>query len=126
MSWLKASGRMLATLVPGTGPGADESIIRVFALEADDPDLAFMATNDGFIKQVALADLQPTRTYKSRAIMARKMKGEDSRVITVDLAKTSEKREIILFTNQAFALKYDIDEVPGKSGLGQLGSSQST
>lgn len=41
-----------------------------------------------------------------------KMKGEDSRVITVDLAKTSEKREITLFTNQAFALKYDIDEVP--------------
>lgn len=96
------------------GLAADESIIRVFALEAlDDPDLAFLlATNDGFIKQVALADLQPTRTYKSRAIMAMKMKGEDSRVITVDLVKTSEKREITLFTNQAFALKYDIDEVP--------------
>ena len=39
------------------GLAADESIIRVFALEAlDDPDLAFLlATNDGFIKQVALA-----------------------------------------------------------------------
>ena len=79
----------------------------------DDPNLAFLlATNDGFIKQVALDDLQPTRTYKSRAITAMKMKGEDSRVITVDLVKTSEKREITLFTNQAFALKYDIGEVP--------------
>lgn len=96
------------------GLAADESIIQVFALDRlDDPDLAFLlATNDGFIKQVALADLQPTRTYKSRAIMAMKMKGEDSRVITVDLVKTSKKREITLFTNQAFALKYDIDEVP--------------
>ena len=96
------------------GLAADEQIIQVYALEKlDDEDAAFlMATNDGFIKQVALKDLQPTRTYRSRAIMAMKLKTDTSRVISVDLVKASEEREVVLLTNQAFGLRYDLSEVP--------------
>lgn len=96
------------------GLAADEQIIQVYALEKlDDEDAAFlMATNDGFIKQVALKDLQPTRTYRSRAIMAMKLKTDMSRVISVDLVKASEEREVVLLTNQAFGLRYDLSEVP--------------
>ncbi|MGN1407173.1 DNA topoisomerase IV subunit A [Lactobacillus sp.] len=96
------------------GLAADEQIIQVYALEKlDDADAAFlMATNDGFIKQVALSDLQPTRTYRSRAIMAMKLKTDTSRVIMVDLVKPSEEREVVLLTNQAFGLRYDLSEVP--------------
>lgn len=96
------------------GLAADEQIIQVYALEKlDDEAAAFlMATNDGFIKQVALKDLQPTRTYRSRAIMAMKLKKDTSRVISVDLVKASEEREVVLLTNQAFGLKYDLSEVP--------------
>lgn len=96
------------------GLAADEQIIQVYALEKlDDEAAAFlMATNDGFIKQVALKDLQPTRTYRSRAIMAMKLKMDTSRVISVDLVKTSEEREVVLLTNQAFGLRYDLSEVP--------------
>lgn len=96
------------------GLAADEQIIQVYALEKlDDEDAAFlMATNDGFIKQVALKDLQPTRTYRSRAIMAMKLKTDMSRVISVDLVKASEEREVVLLTNQAFGLRYDLAEVP--------------
>ncbi|CCK85198.1 DNA topoisomerase IV, subunit A [Lactobacillus equicursoris DSM 19284 = JCM 14600 = CIP 110162] len=96
------------------GLAADEQIIQVYALEKlDDEDAAFlMATNDGFIKQVALKDLQPTRTYRSRAIMAMKLKSDTSRVISVDLVKASEEREVVLLTNQAFGLRYDLSEVP--------------
>lgn len=96
------------------GLAADEQIIQVYALEKlDDEDAAFlMATNDGFIKQVALKDLQPTRTYRSRAIMAMKLKTDTSRVISIDLVKASEEREVVLLTNQAFGLRYDLSEVP--------------
>ena len=96
------------------GLAADEQIIQVYALEKlDDEDAAFLiATNDGFIKQVALKDLQPTRTYRSRAIMAMKLKTDTSRVILVDLVKASEEREVVLLTNQAFGLRYDLSEVP--------------
>lgn len=96
------------------GLAADEQIIQVYALEKlDDEAAAFLtATNDGFIKQVALKDLQPTRTYRSRAIMAMKLKMDTSRVISVDLVKTSEEREVVLLTNQAFGLRYDLSEVP--------------
>lgn len=96
------------------GLAVDEQIIQVYALEKlDDEDAAFlMATNDGFIKQVALKDLQPTRTYRSRAIMAMKLKTDMSRVISVDLVKASEEREVVLLTNQAFGLRYDLSEVP--------------
>ena len=96
------------------GLAADEQIIQVYALEKlDDEDAAFLiATNDGFIKQVALKDLQPTRTYRSRAIMAMKLKTDTSRVILVDLVKASEEREVVLLTNHAFGLRYDLSEVP--------------
>ena len=51
------------------GLDSDEEIIRVFEVNDLKANLNFLiATNDGYIKQVTLADLQPTRTYKSRAL----------------------------------------------------------
>ena len=96
------------------GLAHDEAIIKVFALKSlDDENAVFLlATNDGFIKQVALSSLQPTRTYKSRAIMTMKMKTSDSRVIAVDMLDKRVEYEATLFTNQAFALKYAVSEVP--------------
>ncbi|TSO26312.1 DNA topoisomerase IV subunit A [Lactobacillus sp. LL6] len=95
------------------GLESDEQIIRVF----DFKDLSIqknflLATNDGYIKQLELANLQPTRTYKSRAMTAIKMKTESSRLISVDVVDTDSTQEVTLFTNHAYAVKYDISEVP--------------
>lgn len=95
------------------GLAQDEEIIRVFEInDLKATDNFLLATNDGYIKQVALADLQPTRTYKSRAIIAMKLKQSDSEVVRVDQIKADSKQEITLITNQAYAIRYDINEIP--------------
>lgn len=95
------------------GLDSDEEIIRVFEVNDLNASLNFLiATNDGYIKQVTLADLQPTRTYKSRAITAIKLKSNDSKVVRIDQVQPDSKQEITLITNQAYAVRFDINEIP--------------
>ncbi|MBI0021976.1 MULTISPECIES: DNA topoisomerase IV subunit A [Lactobacillus] len=103
------------------GLNNDEQIIRVFDFEQLDQKVNFLiATDDGYIKQLQLTNLQPTRTYKSRAITAIKMKNNDSKVVRVDLVQPDSKQEIILFTHNAYAVRYDISEIP-ESGAKAVG-----
>lgn len=91
----------------------DEKIIRVFILDKLSANINFLlATNDGYIKQLELANLQPTRTYKSRAMTAIKLKNKDSLLVGVDAVKPDAKKEITLFTHRAYAIRYDISEIP--------------
>lgn len=95
------------------GLPSDELIIRVFEIK----DLAeqrnfLIATNDGYIKQLELSNLQPTRTYRSRAMTAIKLKSEDSRVVRVDSLAPDSKDEITLFTHDAYAVRYKVNEIP--------------
>lgn len=91
----------------------DEKIIRVFVLDKLSANINFLlATNDGYIKQLELANLQPTRTYKSRAMTAIKLKNKDSLLVGVDAVKPDAKKEITLFTHRAYAIRYDISEIP--------------
>jgi topoisomerase-4 subunit A len=95
------------------GLDSDEEIIRVFEVNDLKANLNFLiATNDGYIKQVTLADLQPTRTYKSRAITSIKLKSNDSKVVRIDQVQPDSKQEITLITNQAYAVRFDISEIP--------------
>lgn len=90
-----------------------EKIIRVFVLDKLSANINFLlATNDGYIKQLELANLQPTRTYKSRAMTAIKLKNKDSLLVGVDAVKPDAKKEITLFTHRAYAIRYDISEIP--------------
>lgn len=91
----------------------DEKIIRVFVLDKLSANINFLlATNDGYIKQLELANLQPTRTYKSRAMTAIKLKNKDSLLVGVDAVNPDAKKEITLFTHRAYAIRYDISEIP--------------
>ena len=95
------------------GLDSDEQIIRVFVFNNLNVDVNFLlATNDGYIKQLELSNLQPTRTYKSRAMTAIKLKTKDSLLVGVDLVKNAAKKEITLFTHRAYAIRYDLNEVP--------------
>lgn len=95
------------------GLAQDEEIIRVFEVDDLKQNNNFLlATNDGYIKQVALADLQPTRTYKSRAITSMKLKSKDSKVVRVDKIPADSNFEITLITNHAYAVRFDVSEVP--------------
>lgn len=95
------------------GLDTDEQIIRVFDFKDLSINKNFLiATNDGYIKQLELTNLQPTRTYKSRAMTAIKMKTEDSRLIGIDLIEADSDKEVTLFTNHAYAVRYDVNEIP--------------
>ncbi|WP_294601617.1 DNA topoisomerase IV subunit A [uncultured Lactobacillus sp.] len=103
------------------GLNDDENIIRVFDFDSLNQNVNFLlATNDGYIKQLQLSNLQPTRTYHSRAITAMKMKKPDSRVVRVDLVKNNSNDEIILFTHNAYAIRYNLAEIP-ESGAKSFG-----
>ncbi|MDF7668355.1 DNA topoisomerase IV subunit A [Lactobacillus sp. ESL0703] len=103
------------------GLPSDEQVIRVFAFDKLDKEVNFLlATNDGYIKQLELANLQPTRTYRSRAMTAMKMKSTESQVVRVDVVQPDTKAEIILFTRDAYAVRYDVSEVP-TSGAKAIG-----
>ena len=76
-------------------------------------DLTFvLATNDGYIKRLNLSNIQPTRTYRSRAMSAIKLKNDNSTVVRVDLTSVDSKQEITLFTQKAYAVRFDLAEVP--------------
>lgn len=95
------------------GLDSDEQIIRVFVFDSLDIKKNFiLATNDGYIKQLELTNLQPTRTYKSRAMTAIKLKNKDSMLIGVNLINPTDKKEITLFTHRAYAVRYNISEIP--------------
>ena len=103
------------------GLNEDENIIRVFDFDNLKQNVNFLlATNDGYIKQLQLSNLQPTRTYRSRAITALKMKKPDSMVVRVDLVKSNSNDEIILFTHNAYAIRYNLAEIP-ESGAKSFG-----
>lgn len=95
------------------GLAPDELIIRVFDFKyLHEKSNFLLATNDGYIKQLELENIQPTRTYKSKAMMAIKVKSESSRVVRVDKIKPNSDQEITLFTNQAYAIRYKVNEIP--------------
>lgn len=95
------------------GLDSSEQVIRVFEVPHLDANVCFLlASRDGYIKQVPLAQLQPTRTYRSRAITAMKLKSADDIVLRVDLMATDAATDIILFTSHAYAVRFATAEVP--------------
>lgn len=110
----KETGQHLSQEV---GLDTDEQIIAVFNIDQLDQKVDFlMASNDGYIKRVPLSSLQPTRTYKSRAMMAMHLKQANSRLLRVDLVRPDSKQEITLFTHQAYAVRYAVSEIPESGG----------
>jgi topoisomerase-4 subunit A len=99
------------------GLAPDEEIIRVFDLpKLSEAAVFLMATSDGFIKQTKLADLQPTRTYRSRAMVAMKLKEASSRLIYVKKLAADQKQEVVLLSKQGYGLRYGTDEIPVTGG----------
>lgn len=99
------------------GLAPDEEIIRVFELpKLKAPVVFLMATNDGLIKQTKLADLQPTRTYRSRAMVAMKLKTKASRLIYVKKLQTDQKQDVVLLSKHGYGLRYDVAEIPTSGG----------
>ncbi|EGF34342.1 DNA topoisomerase IV subunit A, partial [Lacticaseibacillus rhamnosus MTCC 5462] len=76
--------------------GTDEKVLAVFAF--DQLDLAgtfVLGSSDGYIKQTALSDLQPQRTYKRKPMMAMKLKTPDA-VVTNAYFTTDQAQDVFV------------------------------
>lgn len=104
----KDTGEHLSQTV---GLDADERVIfaKVFK-SLDEPGNFVFATKEGFIKQTALVDLKPGRTYKSRASHYITLKTPTDEVIS--LYYTTENKQLVCVSYNGYGLRYDLAEVP--------------
>lgn len=104
----KDTGEHLSQTV---GLDADERVIfaKVFK-SLDEPGNFVFATKEGFIKQTALVDLKPGRTYKSRASRYITLKTPTDEVIS--LYYTTENKQLVCVSYNGYGLRYDLAEVP--------------
>lgn len=104
----KDTGEHLSQTV---GLDSDERVIfaKVFK-SLDEPGNFVFATKEGFIKQTALVDLKPGRTYKSRASRYITLKTPTDEVIS--LYYTTENKQLVCVSYNGYGLRYDLAEVP--------------
>ena len=91
--------------------GTDEKVLAVFAF--DQLDLAgtfVLGSSDGYIKQTALSDLQPQRTYKRKPMMAMKLKTPGA-VVTNAYFTTDQAQDVFVVSRHAYGLDFPLDEV---------------
>ncbi|ERL66599.1 DNA topoisomerase IV subunit A [Schleiferilactobacillus shenzhenensis] len=100
-----------------TGLASDEKIIYVRVMTAlDGPGRFVLGTASGQLKQLALADFQPSRTYKSRAQVAMKLKGPDDRVTDVFFVTSDADWQVVSFSRHGYATRYPLNEVSTMGG----------
>lgn len=92
---------------------ADEKIIQAFVVEDLSAKKNFLlATDDGYIKQISLVDVQPGRTYRSKAIVVMKLKSSASTLVRVTEVEPDSQQEIVIFTKLSYAVRFKLEEVP--------------
>ena len=110
----KDTGEHLSQTV---GLGNDEYVLNAFVFESIDQDAKFLiATKEGYIKQVKLADLKSGRTYKTRASRYVKLKTDADEVISVSQVE-SDKSQVFCASYTGYGLRYSLDEVPTNGAL---------
>ncbi|WP_057973646.1 DNA topoisomerase IV subunit A [Dellaglioa algida] len=92
----------------------DEYLIKAFSFKkVDAPGKFVFATKNGFIKQTAVSDLQPGRTYKGHASKFMKLKSADDDVILISYLKEDDNSLFIFSaSHDGYGLRYPLEEVP--------------
>lgn len=101
---------------------ADEEIIKVFPFRKLTKDESFVfMTKAGYIKQTVVSDFKAKRNYRSQSSTAIKLQDEKDLLINVYRVDNKKDYELILLSNRAYALRYDLKEVstygPNAKGL---------
>ena len=87
----------------------NEEIIFAELVENFDEGTYFAVTKFGQIKRVERKEFAPWRTYKSKSTKYAKLKDDEDVVITVSPVVLDD---IMLITEQGYALRFNIEEVP--------------
>nr|WP_274706357.1 DNA topoisomerase IV subunit A [Fructilactobacillus myrtifloralis] len=95
-----------------TGLNSTEKVIQVQAFNAlEQPGHFVIATRAGHIKQVEVSKLQPSRTYRSRAMTYVNLKDELDEVVNVTYREADDHRNVLIMTEQGLGVRYAITEV---------------
>ena len=95
-----------------TSLGMGENIVAVFPYSEISQTKQFVfVTKEGMIKRTQMNEFDVWRTYKSRPTLCIKLKTDTDEIIAADLIEENSK-DVLLVTNMAFGLYYDLDEVP--------------
>ncbi|MFT8548578.1 DNA topoisomerase IV subunit A [Liquorilactobacillus satsumensis] len=108
----KDTGKHLSQTV---GLTADEKILAAFCFKDFAQKGNFvLATREGYIKQTALSDLKPGRTYRTRASQCMKLKTKSDRLLSVTFVPAGQASDKFVFaaTNGGYGLRYALAEVP--------------
>ncbi|WP_262314623.1 DNA topoisomerase IV subunit A [Lacticaseibacillus parakribbianus] len=105
----KDAGEHLSQTV---GIDPNEHVVAAFGLQSlDTPGNFVLGSTDGYIKQVALADLQPQRNYKSRPMVAMKLKATTATVTDVYFVAPDSQQTVFVATNRAYGQQFPLAEV---------------
>ncbi|GAB6092089.1 DNA topoisomerase IV subunit A [Furfurilactobacillus curtus] len=95
------------------GLADDESLIAAFTFNSLDTTGRFViATRMGLIKQTALADLLPGRTYRKHAQVYEKFKSPADYVVNIQFVDHAAPLTVMLMSQHGLGLRYDLAEVP--------------
>lgn len=92
----------------------DETIIAVYGLssfDVSDNDRFVFITKEGYIKQTAVSEYEPKRTYRSRSHTAIKLKSGTDECLSVYRIKDDADLDVFLVTHMGFGLRYPLSEV---------------
>jgi topoisomerase-4 subunit A len=90
---------------------SEESIIKVILFKKlDEQKNLLLITKNGMIKQTKLTEFSPWRTYKTRSLVAIKLKDADQ-VQYVGLVDEENTKDIVLVSHRGFALRFSLNEV---------------
>ncbi|QOP72714.1 DNA topoisomerase IV subunit A [Pediococcus acidilactici] len=96
------------------GLAGDEIILKAYDVKNFKQPINFLiATDDGYIKQTALQDLKPGRTYRKKAITYAKLKKQGAKVVNVvQVDPKTAPATILLASEHGYGLRYDLVEIP--------------
>nr|WP_265457075.1 DNA topoisomerase IV subunit A [Enterococcus sp. HY326] len=91
----------------------DEAIIGVFPYSdiSETKNFVFISKN-GLIKQTAMKEFEPWRTYKSRPASCMKFKTDDDALVASYLTDAVADLDVFLVSYRGFGLRYPLKEVP--------------
>ncbi|MBO0419231.1 DNA topoisomerase IV subunit A [Vagococcus fluvialis] len=96
-----------------TSLGMGENIVAVFPYSEISQTKQFVfVTKEGMIKRTQMNEFDVWRTYKSRPTLCIKLKTDTDEIIAADFIEENSHKDVLLVTNMAFGLYYDLDEVP--------------
>ena len=95
-----------------TNLSSDEVITAVFAFDKlPEEETLLMVTKEGITKQTKWQAYRPWRTYRTKAMMAMKLKTDTDEIVLYASLNLQDSSPIVMFTKLGYALRFSIADI---------------